>query len=390
MTAPGSHASPATTLSGVRIALTHAFCWPEVRRGAERFLPALATALARRGHDVVHLSASWKPGETEKDGVRTVRLRRFFRNEYRHQADFGRRIIPRLARGRFDVVHSLGHHDAVGAIRARRLRPSMRTVITDLGLPLRDFWRSEGRAQARAVARAVAGIDVYSGMSQCALDHLAANYGRTDGVIVPGGVDVEAFHPAAEREPVPTILFSGAITVPRKGVSVLLEALPSIAASEPDVQLWLSGPGDARPMVDAAPPEARKRTHLLGLGDPEGQPARYARAWATCLPSTFDSFGMALLESLACGTPIVATTHSAPQDLVDEGVTGELCEPEDAEGLAGACLGAFELARRPETTAPCRVSAERCDWDLGLAPLCERLYLGRDGEPLRQAEEVAL
>jgi hypothetical protein len=39
-------------------------------------------------------------------------------------------------------------------------------------------------------------------------------------------------------------------------------------------------------------------------------------------------------------------------------------------------LRAFELARRPETVAACRASAEPYDWDLGLAPLCERLYTG--------------
>jgi phosphatidylinositol alpha-mannosyltransferase len=371
----------------VRIALTHAFCWPEVRRGAERFVPALGAALARRGHDVVHLSAGWESGQAVEDGVNTVRLRRLFRDDHRHQADFGRRLMPRLALDRFDAVHSLGHHDAVAAIRAKRVRPSMRTVITDLGLPMPDFWKSQGRREARAVERVVRRIDVYSGMSQCAVDHLAANYGRTDGVVVPGGVDVEAFRPAAEREPVPTILFSGAITEPRKGVPVLLEALPRIAEAEPDVQLWLSGPGDARPMVDAAPQESRQRTHLLGLGDAAGQPERYGRAWITCLPSTYDSFGMALLESLACGTPLVTTTHSAPQDLVEAGVTGELCEPSDPEGLAAACLRGFELARRPETAGACRASAERLDWDRGLAPLCERLYRGRNGTPLRRPEE---
>ena len=85
---------------------------------------------------------------------------------------------------------------------------------------------------------------------------------------------------------------------------------------------------------------------------------------------------MALVESLACGTPLVTTTHSAPKELVQEGVTGELCEPDDPDDLADACLRGFELARRPETTAACRASAEPFDWDRGLAPLVERLYAG--------------
>ena len=366
----------------MRIALTHAFCWPEVRRGGERFLPTLGAALARRGHEVVHLSAAWAPGHTHEDGVETIRMRRVFRNDYRHEADFGRRVLPRLAAGRFDAVHSMGRHDAVASIRAARLHRGRRTVITDLALPLRSWWEGEGRRQARAVERVVAGIDVYSAMSQCAVDQLAEDYGRADGVVVPGGVNLASFKPAAARAPSPAILFSGAIAERRKGVPVLLQALGLIAEAEPDVELWLSGPGDAEPFLREAPEGVRERVRLLGLGDAGRQHERYGRAWVTCLPSTFDSFGMALLESLACGTPLVTTTHSAPKELVDEGVTGELCEPEDAASLARACLRGFALAKDPATVQACRASAEPYDWDRGLAPLCEALY--RDGHGVLQ------
>ena len=359
----------------MRIALTHAFCWPEVRRGAERFLSELAAALHRRGHEVTHFSSAWEAGTSVERGVRTVRLKRAFTGQYRHEADFGRRLLPRLAAGRFDAVHSLGRHDAVASIRAAKLRrDGRRTVITDLGLPDRRWWRQQGLLQARAAAKVVAEIDVYSAMSRTAVDSLAASYGRSDGVVVPGGVDLCAFAPAAQRDPRPTILFSGAITEPRKGVDVLLRALPAIAAVEPDVVVWLSGPGDAEPLLAAAPVRAREHVRVLGIGAAGEQPERYGRAWVTCLPSTHDSFGMALLESLACGTPLVTTTHSAPQELVTEGVTGELCAAHDPAALAAACLRALELARRPGTVDACRAAAGPFDWDAGLAPLCERLY----------------
>lgn len=360
----------------MRIALTHAFCWPEVRRGAERFIPSLGAALVRRGHEVVHYSAAWEAGRAVEDGVKTVRLRRRHEHEYRHEADFGRRLAPRLALARFDAVHSLGRRDALASIRAARLHPRRRTVFTDLGLPDPAYWEAQGPREALAVRKVVRGIDVYSGMSRCAVGYLERNYGRPDGVVVPGGVKLDSFVPAAERAPQPVILFSGVITERRKGVPELLDALPLIARSEPEVELWLSGPGDPADFLTAAPPEARERTRLLGLGEAGGQHERYGRAWITCLPSTFDSFGMALVESLACGTPLVTTNHSAPQELVDEGVTGELCEPEDPASLAQACLRGFDLARRPGTVRACRSSAERFDWDRGIAPLVERLYAG--------------
>jgi phosphatidylinositol alpha-mannosyltransferase len=363
--------------AAVRIAFTHAYCWPEVRRGAERFVPELGAALVRRGHEVVYFSSAWKAGRDADRGVKTVRVRRLFKEPYRHEADFGRRVLPRLAASRFDAVHSLGRHDALASIRAARLHPRRRTVITDLGMPWRAYWEAEGRRQARAVEKVAGGIDVYSAMSQTAIDYLEWNYGRDDGVVVPGGVDLDSFSPARERHASPAILFSGAITEPRKGVPVLLDALPLVAEAEPDVELWLSGPGDPSPFLADAKREARDRTQVLGVGDADRQHERYGKAWATALPSKFDSFGMALIESLACGTPLVTTTHSAPQELVTPGLTGETCQPDDPEDLARACLRAFELARRPETVAACRAAAEPFDWDKSLAPLVERLYSGR-------------
>lgn len=360
----------------MRIAITHAFCWPEVRRGAERFVPELGAALVRRGHEVMHFSAARQPGHAVENGVQTIRVRRFFEDDYRHEADFGRRLLPHLIRHRFDAVHSLGRRDAVASIRAARVRrDGRRTVFTDLGLPDRDYWARQGR-EARAAAKVVGSIDVYSGMSRTAVEYLARNYGRTDGVVVPGGVDLNKFRPAPSREPQPTILFSGVISEPRKGVPVLLGALPLLASIEPGVVLWLSGPGDPEPFLAGVPTAIRDRVKLLGLGEADRQHERYGRAWITCLPSMHDSFGMALIESLACGTPLVTTTHGAPQELVDEGVTGELCAPEDPSSLAEACLRAFELTRRASTSAACRTSAERFDWDRGIAPLCERLYGG--------------
>src|SRR5262249_18315216 len=142
-----------------------------------------------------------------------------------HEADFGRRVLPHLVRGRYDAVHSMGRRDALASIRAARLHPRRRTVITDLGLPSRAFWATHGK-EAGVVERVVHGIDVYSCMSQWALDFLARDYGRTDGVVVPGGVALDGFAPATERAARPTLLLSGAYLDRRKGLATVLEALP--------------------------------------------------------------------------------------------------------------------------------------------------------------------
>jgi len=359
----------------VRLALTHAYSWPEVRRGAERILRDLSRSLAARGHEVTVVTAGTSAGRRVEDGVTVVRMRRFFDADPYHERDFAARLLPRLVGGRFDAVHSFGPRDAEASIRAARVHRRRRTVYTNLGLPFRWAWdpRPDGDAHQRVVKE----IDVYGCMSRFALDALAEDYGRT-GALTPGGVNTRQFTPAASRTPTPTILFSGALGETRKGAAILLQALALVVRDDPTVRLRLSGPGDGDALLAAAPPAVRNHVDVLPLGGPDEQPDRYGTAWVTALPSRNDSFGMVLVESLACGTPIVASTHAALPELVEPGVTGALCEPDDPVSLAGALKCAIELARRPGTAAACRAAAMPFDWDTAVAPAMEALYAGPD------------
>jgi phosphatidyl-myo-inositol alpha-mannosyltransferase len=356
----------------MRLAITHAYSWPEVRRGAERIIRELSRAMAARGHEVTVLTAGSRRQRIVDGGVTTLRVRRHFSNDLRHEREFALRLTPYLLARRFDAVHSFVPRDVVTAINTAKLR-GHRTVYTQLGVPLRGWW--DPRPDGAAHQRVVNDVDVYGCMSHYALDALAREYGRTDGVWMPGGVDFSTFKPMP-REERPTILFSGAVYEERKGLRILLEALAIVAKSTPDVQLWISGPGDATAVLSAAPAAARERAVVLPLGDPDGQAERYARAWTTALPSKGDSFGMVLAESLTCGTPIVPSTHSALPELVTDGVTGALCDPDDAESVAAALLTSLDLAQRPATADVCRESARQFDWVTGIAPTFERFYTG--------------
>ena len=356
----------------MRLALTHAYSWPEVRRGAERIIVELSDALAKLGHDVTVFTAGTRASRTKSDGVTTVRFRRMFPSDARHEAQFGLRLLPPLASGRFDCVHSLGPQDCRAAIRAARIAKH-RTVYTNLGLPVPRYWNSHPAATAHA--RVVADVDVYGCMSRFALKELANGYGR-EGTLTPGGVNLSRFVPAPTREPQPTILFSAALGEERKGGRVLVQALELVARDEPDVRLWLSGPGDPKPLLDATPESVRDRIDVLPIGDPQAQAERYGRAWVTALPSKSDSFGLVVVESLACGTPVAASDHSALPELITPGRTGELCNPDDPRSLASAITGALGLVRRPGIVETCRASAAAYDWESVIAPALEKIYAG--------------
>ena len=362
----------------MRIAITHPYSWPEVRRGAERIIVETARALHARGHEVTVITSGTEGVGRRTDGFTTLKLRRRFSDASRHERWFGARIVPHLARARYDAVHAMMPSDALAAVITRPLA-GHRVLYEELGIPIPDAWREpspghpplKDRPVRHLVARSV---DVYGCMSQHALDTYERHFSTGRGALVPGGVDLSRFEPAEQRTPHPTVLFSGVLDEPRKGVAVLLDAIALVAERYPEVQLWLSGPGDADALLAAAPEEARRRTEVLDLGDPGGQGRRYGSAWATALPSIYESFGMVLLESLACGTPIVVADHSAPPELARPG-TGFVTEPGDATSLAAGLCDALDAARHPETAARCRDVASDYAWER-LAAELERLYTG--------------
>jgi phosphatidyl-myo-inositol alpha-mannosyltransferase len=355
----------------VKLAVTHPYSWPEVRRGAERIIVETARCIAARGHEVTILTAGDTPGRTQEGGVTTVKFKRRFADAERHERWFGSRIVPSLLRGRFDAIHSMMCFDTLGALRTRRFT-GHRVVYEELGNPYAWFWDTRFDGEARK--RLVRDVDVYGCMSNYTLDVLMSEWGRK-GELIPGGVRVSEFTPAAQRESSPTILFSGALDEPRKGLGVLLAAVELLLDDRPDVQLWLSGPGNVDAMLAETTQRVRDRVTMLPLGDPKGLSERYATAWVSALPSVGDSFGMVLIETLASGTPIVVADDGAPPQLVTP-KTGAIAVPHDATSLAQALETGFTLAQDPATAAHCRDFAMQFDWDQSMAPLLERLYWG--------------
>jgi glycosyltransferase involved in cell wall biosynthesis len=98
----------------------------------------------------------------------------------------------------------------------------------------------------------------------------------------------------------------------------------------------------------------------------------YRQAWVTALPAQAEAFGLVLVESLACGTPVVALDEGGPKDIVRPGL-GVLCQ-DDVGHLAEACAAVIELAGDPVTTDRCREASLAWDWRDAIVPAMERIY----------------
>jgi phosphatidylinositol alpha-mannosyltransferase len=355
----------------VKVALTHPYSWPEVRRGAERIVVESARSVSARGHQVTVITAGETAGRQCRDGVTTLKLARRFDDAGHHERWFGRRIIPFLLRGRFDAVHSMMPFDALAAVRTKRLARH-RVVFSDLGNPHRWYWEQspDGAVRTELMRR----VDVYGCMSNYSLDVLEQEWGRV-GDLIPCGVRMSEFTPSPRRAARPTILFSGALDEPQKGLGDLLAACDLLLDGQPDLQVWLSGPGNADGLLAEATERVCQRVQVLPLGEPDEQGRRYAKAWVTALPSEGDSFGMVLVESLAAGTPIVVADDAAPPQLVTP-TTGAISQLHDVPSLVKALEEGLALAGDAATAARCRDFARQFDWDEAIAPLLERLYQG--------------
>lgn len=353
----------------MRLLLTHPYAWPEVRRGGERVLAETAVALAARAHDVTVLTAGADTQRPELPGCRLAKIAREHDDADQHERWFGRQVAAHLQAERYEVVHSLMPRDAVAALRARR-RGGHAVVYQELGNPASWWWRTlpDRRERRRVVRRA----DAFGCMSTYGLDLLQTGFGRA-GVLIPGGVRLADFSVPAARHAVPTVLFSGAFEEERKGAALLLHAMDAVLDHEPSAELWVSGPGDGERLVARAPERVRDHLRLLPIGDPRELAATYGAAWVLALPSRGESFGLVVLEAMACGTPAVVADDAALPELITA-TTGRICRPEDVDDLTRALVEGLRLAAEPTTQAACRAHAAPYDWQAGVAVRLEEIY----------------
>lgn len=195
-------------------------------------------------------------------------------------------------------------------------------------------------------------------------------------VVLHNGVDTRRFSP---RELDPSgvrralgvapqarlILFVGTLAY-RKGVDLLIRAMPEILKWEPMATALIVGDGPERDVyVGLRDSLGLERVVIFCGWIPNTDLVEYENtADVLVVPSRRESFGIAAIEAMACGKPVVGTRVGGLGEVIDHEETGLLVEPDDPEGLAVAILRILKddiLAERLGTQARCKVEAEY-DW----------------------------
>lgn len=314
--------------------------------GAERVLDVLARSLGERGHQVTVLAPHVR-GE-EKLGDLPYRLVRYRRPSSKR---FGvRQLVVRLLwehwRRPADVLHCHGAYPPgfVG-LTFRRLT-GVPVVVRPHGSDILpgDWIRRHERLERR-VARVMREADaVIAQGRELAREAEALGAARERIRVIANGVEI----PPARRNPVvpPLLVAMGSLT-PKKGFDLLLRALPAVRAAAPGVRLILAGEGPERERLQALAEELGQEQWVEIPGSIVG-PAKadlFAKAALVILPSRREPFSNVLLEVLAAGCPVVATSVGGTPEILGDPPVGILVPPEDPDSLAQAVS---DLLRDPK------------------------------------------
>ena len=314
--------------------------------GVESHVETISKELARRGHDV-HIFTSLLEGTSPREERQGCTIHRVPQLVNLFTTPVTPALHEALAReGPWDLVHSHSPPPVTAyysARSARRLRvPHVLTYHCDLELPfpggsavVEVFRRTLGRYSVSRSAALIATTETYAATSR-ALWHSPRI------AVIPNPVDPARFSPGIKGGPIrerhglgdrPVALFVGRLTH-HKGVDDFIKAA---RFTPPDVVHLIVGGGPHRAAFErlAADLQVTDKVVFAGKVDYQDLPKYYAAATVGVLPSTsrLEAFGIAALEAMATGKPVVLSRMPGMQEVIQDGETGLLAEPMDPQDL---------------------------------------------------------
>jgi len=350
----------------VRIALIAEDYYPQLG-GIPEHVHNLALQFRARGHDVTVVTSNMSGTHRDDDFVRRVgRSVVIYANGGVARITVGHRLQQRLEalfRDRFDVVHVHGGlaptFGVVAPLAARRVGiPVVATFHCwfDSSPACLILRRPLQRLLDLHAARIAVSVPVVDAMSR---------YFRGDWDVIPNGVDVGHFQ-AGGRRPVdltaasPRLLYLHRLE-PRNHLGTLLEAMPGVLARYPAARLLVAGDGPWRGYYERQAAPLGPAVEFLGRVD--HRPAEYRSADLYLCPTTRGSFGITLLEAMACGTPMIVADGPGFNALINGGAEAVRLPHDDPAAWAGAVVRLLgDPVRRRMMSAAGVAKAARYAW----------------------------
>jgi phosphatidylinositol alpha-mannosyltransferase len=342
----------------------------DVPGGVQFHVRDLAESLLARGHDVSVLAPAAEDTPVPPYLVPAGRAVPVHYNGSVARLTFGPvtagRVRRWLAAGRFDVLHL---HEPV--------TPSLGMLalwIAD-GPVVATFHTSITRSRSLQVAyplvrQSLEKISLRIAVSEDARRTLVEHLGG-DAVVIPNGVAVDTFEGAGTDErwtgtpDAPTLAFLGRLDEPRKGLAVLLRAMPAVLDAYPGARLLVAGRGDTgAEQAREALGERAGAVELLGGVSEQDKARLLASVDAYVAPQTGgESFGIVLVEAMSAGSAVVASDLGAFSRVLDGGEAGVLFRTGDAADLGATLVRVLgDRALRERVAARASQVVRRYDW----------------------------
>jgi phosphatidylinositol alpha-mannosyltransferase len=352
----------------MRLALVTEFYYPHLG-GVTEHVHHLGAELRRRGHEVIVITSHMAGADDDPPSVRRVGTSRvIYANGSFARVTTGWRLTNHLqaALRAFgaELVHVQdGLAPTLGPLAAEAAHrigiPAVATFHS--WFPRSLLYRILRRPLQRRLDRLAATIAVSEPVVRALSRYFTASW-----EIIPNGVDVQTFHPNG-RHPTdylsrgPRLLFLGRLD-PRNGLDTVLTAMPRILARYPATELVVAGDGPLRPMYERRARPLGASVRFVGRVNGE-RPEYYGTADLYLCPTTKASFGITLLEAMACGTPLVVSDITGFRELVDGGAEAVLAPLGEAGAWADAVVGLIgDAPRRAYMGRAGRLKAARYAW----------------------------
>jgi glycosyltransferase involved in cell wall biosynthesis len=329
--------------------------------GAQRFLCYLAAAMDRKNY---HLYvAYWGEAdvlrkELEGLGVEVARLEGVDHSLFRLALAFGRHVRD----VRPDIIHThLFDADVIGIVagRAMGVRRCCATVhSTTFFESRRHRWRYRALAVLATRFFAVSNAIGEALIRRC---HVPASRVR----VIRNGIDPEQFTPPARRERTAgtgPVIGTLARLDPRKGISVLIQAMAILLPTLPDALLIIGGAGEEQGALERQVQALGIARRVVFAGSVHEPRDFYRRLDVFILPSLDEGFGLVAVEAMAMGLPVIGTRVGGIPEILTHDRNGLLVEPGDADGIANSiCALWADPALRSRLAEGARQTAVRFD-----------------------------
>jgi glycosyltransferase involved in cell wall biosynthesis len=367
--------------------------WPQRTGGITKSLLTEVAQLTANGHEVVVVTRKLQRDSLRhesRDGYELHRYRSPPTDSRLYHAfplfSFG--LLPRLVdrldgQFEFDLAYVHNVFQSVGIERASSTIPQVYTYHAPLSGEVavhadkgKYSWktpavRAVNHGFERLERHVIESADALVLRSRFMYDELSNIHGMCpDTDVLPLCVDMERFafteNPETVRDDINlptdrTILLTVRRLVPRTGVDTLIEAMNTVTEEHPDALLLVGGTGYLESQLEAQVRENGLQDHvrLLGFVPEDDLPTYYGAADLSVMPTKkLEGFGLSTIESLSCGTPVVATPVGANPEVLGPLREDLLCADASAAGLTERLGEWIERGVSSDLRAECRTYCE--------------------------------